>query len=250
MQLSADKQYLLWPVEQPREIFRHSKVQKLKIFDIKNSSIVNLFDGHHFHSANFQFAQWGPNGSQVAFVFENNVYYKHSARSETIRLTISGVPGVIFNGHCDWLYEEEILLSNSALWFSPTGQNLAYLQINDSLVDSISWNNYGDYYNATTNQYPQIAMIRYPKPGRHNPIVTVFVANLHPKAQNIKLVRIDPPKKLLQNNGKDFYISKVVWYDDNQLLIAWTFRNQQRSLLTICDAAQHWNCVEVIYLDF
>ncbi len=31
----------------------------------------------------------------------------------------SGVPGTVFNGIADWVYEEEVLSDTKALWFSP-----------------------------------------------------------------------------------------------------------------------------------
>lgn len=146
----------------------------------------------------FQFGLWGPNGSQLVFAYNNDLYYKDSARSESIRLTVTGVTGVIFNGHTDWLYEEEILNSNKALWFSPDGSHLAYLQINCSAVDVQSWNRYGEYYNISNNQYPALETIRYPKPGTRNPVATLHVVNLHQNVDNIRVRHIKPPSEMAQ----------------------------------------------------
>lgn len=46
----------------------------------------------------------------------------------------TGVPGVIFNGVPDFLYETEVLRLDRALWFSPDGQQLLYVTYNDSEV--------------------------------------------------------------------------------------------------------------------
>lgn len=244
LQLSKDKQYLLWSKTEPTELFRYSKFSRLKIYDIHNDSIINLFDDPLFVDIHFQWAEWGPKNSQLIFIYNNNIYYRHTARSDTIRLTVTGVDGIIFNGHCDWLYEEEILNQAKAFWFSPNGDYLAYLQINDTLVDMVVFKNFGDYSNVTTNQYPHLRTIRYPKPGQHNPQVTIYVVNLHSQSENIHTIRIEPPSKKIFNE-RDFYISRVIWYDDERLLIVWTKRNQQRSLLTICDSNYQWKCQEV-----
>nr|XP_027196831.1 prolyl endopeptidase FAP-like [Dermatophagoides pteronyssinus] len=244
LQLSKDKQYLLWSKTEPTELFRYSKFSRLKIYDIHNDSIINLFDDPLFVDIHFQWAEWGPKNSQLIFIYNNNIYYRHTARSDTIRLTVTGVDGIIFNGHCDWLYEEEILNQAKAFWFSPNGDYLAYLQINDTLVDMVVFKNFGDYSNVTTNQYPHLRTIRYPKPGQHNPQVTIYVVNLHSQSENIHTIRIEPPSKKLFNE-RDFYISRVIWYDDERLLIVWTKRNQQRSLLTICDSNYQWKCQEL-----
>lgn len=39
------------------------------------------------------------------YIFENNIYYQSDVRSNSLRITSSGMDGVIFNGLADWLYE-------------------------------------------------------------------------------------------------------------------------------------------------
>lgn len=41
------------------------------------------------------------------FIFENNIYYRSTVESRSIRLVSTGKEGVIFNGLSDWLYEGE-----------------------------------------------------------------------------------------------------------------------------------------------
>lgn len=43
------------------------------------------------------------------FIFENNIYYKSTVESRTIRLVSTGQEGVVFNGLADWLYEGKTL---------------------------------------------------------------------------------------------------------------------------------------------
>lgn len=204
-----------------------------------------MFANSNFSNAFFQFGAWGPKDSQLIFAYQNNLYYKDSANSETVRITVSGSPGVIFNGHADWLYEEEILNSNRALWFSPYGTDLAYLQINSSLVNVQSWNRYGEYYNLSSNQYPSIESIRYPKPGTPNPEVSLYIVDLHRYVEHIRIRHILPPKHIA---AQDFYITKVAWYDNDHLLVAWTVRNQTESTLVICERANNWACEELYRL--
>lgn len=42
--------------------------------------------------------------SQI-FIFENNIYYRSTVESRSIRLVSTGKEGSIFNGLSDWLYE-------------------------------------------------------------------------------------------------------------------------------------------------
>lgn len=41
------------------------------------------------------------------FIFENNIYYRSTVESRSIRLVSTGKEGSIFNGLSDWLYEGE-----------------------------------------------------------------------------------------------------------------------------------------------
>lgn len=43
--------------------------------------------------------------SPQIYIFENNIYYQSDVRSNSLRITSSGMEGVIFNGLADWLYE-------------------------------------------------------------------------------------------------------------------------------------------------
>ena len=49
------------------------------------------------------------------------------------QLTDSGEPGSLYNGVADWLYEEEILGTDTALW--PHAASLAFLSFNDTEVE-------------------------------------------------------------------------------------------------------------------
>ncbi|KAJ4442202.1 hypothetical protein ANN_12068 [Periplaneta americana] len=54
-----------------------------------------------------QLVRLAPVGNALAFVFNNDLYYRTAGYSgaEERRLTFSGVPGVIYNGVPDWVYE-------------------------------------------------------------------------------------------------------------------------------------------------
>ncbi|CAL8406445.1 unnamed protein product [Arctogadus glacialis] len=91
------------------------------------------------------------------YVFENNLYYQADLRASTFRVTSSGAHEVIFNGLADWLYEEEILKSHLAYWWSPDGERLAFLTINDTLVPNMALPQF------TGSTYPQGLHYPYPE---------------------------------------------------------------------------------------
>ena len=74
---------------------------------------------------------------------------------------------------------EEVLNSDHALWFSPEGKYLAYVQFNDTQVN---WYQF-PWYGPSSNEYTSIQKIAYPKPGYANPTVAIYVIDLATKNQ-------------------------------------------------------------------
>ncbi len=66
----------------------------------------------------------------------------------------------MFNGIADWVYEEEVLSESRALWFSPDGKNLAWVEFNDTSVDVMPLQIYGRP-GALEFQYPIPTPLRY-----------------------------------------------------------------------------------------
>lgn len=108
-----------------------------------------------------QYATWSPDGTGVAFVHGNDIYYKPKVQKDLVcRITKTGNQD-IYNGVPDWLYESEILKTSHTLWFSPDGLYLMYLSFNDTLVEEYKYTWY-DTKNPGT-KYPRIKSVRYPK---------------------------------------------------------------------------------------
>ncbi|GFV51278.1 venom dipeptidyl peptidase 4 [Trichonephila clavipes] len=102
--------------------------------------------------------------SSTVFVKDSNMFYmpQFSSLTKPRPLTTNGENDVILNGVPDWVYEEEILGANNAIWWSDDGTKIAYACFNDSAVDFINLPKYGDYHDVT-NLYPQFRRFRYPK---------------------------------------------------------------------------------------
>ena len=111
-----------------------------------------------------QHAQFVPGGGLV-FVKDNDIFYKSLVKSlEVEQVTQTGVPGTIYNGVADWLYEEEILGQSPAVWADREGGRIAYLVFNDSLVDLVTLENFGSErkFEEKTNELGK-KKLRYPK---------------------------------------------------------------------------------------
>ncbi|CAN9498251.1 unnamed protein product [Ophioblennius macclurei] len=220
--LSADLKFALFAYN-VTPVYRHSYTASYIIYNIYTREVLEL-NPPEVQNAVLQHAAWGKQGQQLIYVFENNIYYQADARSSSLRLTSSGLEGVIFNGIADWLYEEEILQSHLALWWSPDGQRLAYLTINDSLVPNTL------LPQLTGGSYPRGRLYPYPMAGQANPVVRLSVVSLF-GATHAK--ELQPPDSLAL---RDVYVSMVTWISGTRLAVRWLNRPQNVSVLTVCDA--------------
>uniref|UniRef100_A0A4W5P5W3 Dipeptidyl-peptidase 6b n=1 Tax=Hucho hucho TaxID=62062 RepID=A0A4W5P5W3_9TELE len=176
-------------------------------------------------NAPLQYAGWGPKGQQLIFIFENNIYYRATVESRTIRLVSTGKEGVIFNGLSDWLYEEEILQTHIAHWWSPDGLRLAYATINDTLVPKM------EVPIFTGTPYPIGLEYHYPKAGEENPVVHLSVVSLNGPLHTVEMKKPDDPRI-----GMEYYITMVMWATTTKLAVNWLNRAQNNSILTLCEA--------------
>ncbi|XP_008401424.1 inactive dipeptidyl peptidase 10-like [Poecilia reticulata] len=221
--VSPDKKFVLLGYDvQP--VYKHSFLASFLIYDLSTREVWELNPPEVSDSV-LQFASWGVQGQQLLYVFENNIYYQADSRSSSWRLTSSGQEAAIFNGIADWLYEEEVLDSPVAHWWSPDGSRLAYLSINDSLVPSMMLPRF------TGSLYPRGTEYPYPKMGQINPSVSLHVVSLDGSSAS---TQIRPPDSL---ENSDFYVTMVKWVTRQNLSVRWVNRAQNMSILSLCDAS-------------
>uniref|UniRef100_A0A8C2KG03 Uncharacterized protein n=1 Tax=Cyprinus carpio TaxID=7962 RepID=A0A8C2KG03_CYPCA len=171
-----------------------------------------------------QYAAWGPQGNQMVYVFENDIYYKPDVSSKAMRLTATGRNGMVVNGLSDWTYEEEILLKYPAFWWAKDGARLAYLSINNSATPFM------EIHHFLGGIYPSNVLYPYPKAGSRIPSASLFVVNLYGPAHTLEMI---PPDS---QNSRDSYISMVSWISSTRLTVRWLNRVQNQSVLCVCEA--------------
>ncbi|ORY39631.1 hypothetical protein BCR33DRAFT_720079 [Rhizoclosmatium globosum] len=120
-------------------------------------------------------ALFSPSGETVAWIRDNNMFLTSTTTETEVQLTTDGSFDTM-NGIADWVYEEEVLSTSQAMWFSPDGSKLAYLKFRDDKVPSykvqLFFHESGD-----GQQYPDEIGIKYPKAGMNNPVVTLHIAD-------------------------------------------------------------------------
>ncbi|XP_042282856.1 inactive dipeptidyl peptidase 10-like isoform X1 [Thunnus maccoyii] len=205
-----------------KQVYQHSFLASYLIYNLYTREVRELNPPEVSDSV-LQFASWGVHGQQLIYIFENNIYYQTDVQSSSWRLTSSGQEGIIFNGIGDWLYEEEVLHTQVAHWWSPDSSRLAYLTINDSLVPNMLLPRF------TGSLYPRGKEYPYPKMGQINPTVRLYVVNLDGSSQTTEL---RPPDSFEKS---EYYITMVKWVTQEKLTVRWVNRAQNMSILSLCD---------------
>eukprot|EP00096_Caligus_rogercresseyi_P014799 TRINITY_DN728_c0_g1_i2.p1 TRINITY_DN728_c0_g1~~TRINITY_DN728_c0_g1_i2.p1 ORF type:complete len:505 (-),score=108.80 TRINITY_DN728_c0_g1_i2:135-1649(-) len=228
--LSPDAAYVLLSF-QPQKIFRHSFLATYEVYEVSSGKRVDLAPPEEAAGAlkPLTVACWSNEGASIAYVFANDVYYRKSPFGKDVRITKSGMPGVIFNGIADWVYEEEVLSASKAIWFSPDDASLAWIQFNDTEVDSMPLDLYGPP-GSLNFQYPFSSPIKYPKPGRTNPSVNVYTASF---GRSSAPVLMEPPAHF---RNRERLIYAVTWANPSELSLTWENRVQNYSIVSLCQA--------------
>ncbi|KAM9347061.1 inactive dipeptidyl peptidase 10-like [Symphorus nematophorus] len=219
--LSPDLNFVLLGYD-VKQVYQHSFLASYLIYNLYTREVRELNPPEVSDSV-LQFASWGVHGQQLMYIFENNIYYQTDVQSSSWRLTSSGHEGIIFNGITDWLYEEEVLHTQVAHWWSPDGSRLAYLTINDSLVPNMHLPRF------TGSLYPRGKEYPYPKMGQINPTVRLYVVTLDGSSLTTEL---RPPDSFEKS---EYYITMVKWVTQERLSVRWVNRAQNMSILSLCD---------------
>lgn len=215
-QLSADRRYVAF-MSNYTKLWRHSFTASYSLYDRNTNDFVTPADIPN----DVQYFSWAPEGHKLAYVWRNNVYVKTSPTSAPKQVTFSGVENRIFNGHPDWVYEEEMFSSNQGLWWSPGGKYVAYIESNDTEVHTIEYTWYG------VDQYPETVAIPYPKPGTPNPIVKLFIVDTD-DTTDISEVAVSE-----QFSSSEYYLATVTWATDEKIAVQWLKRVQNHLILQI-----------------
>lgn len=231
--ISADGKYVLLPYN-VNYIYRNSFVAKYRLYGIAKRLHVDLIgpivDGRVVESE-FQYVTWSPVGHSLIVVYDNDIYYLNSwasmkdiDNSPYVQLTFDGTTDTIYNGIPDWLYEEEVLLTDNAIWWSPDGSGIVYARFDDTYVQKYDMTIYG----PLKNKYVENRRLPYPRPGTPLPQVTIHYVDLTTN----QTVVLPPPKEF---QGQFYYFTSVAWKDKDHVLITWLNRSHNVSILSICD---------------
>jgi len=211
-EVSADgKRILFFNGREP--IYRRSSKSTAYLYDVATKKTIRLNEGKILHPT------FSPDGSKVAYVFDNNLFVHDVATAKTTAVTKDGKWNYVINGNADWVYEEEFEFSRAFQW-SPNGSYLAYYKFDESGVKEF---NMTLFDNASNKDY----RYKYPKAGEANSKVEIHLYNVA-TAKDVKA----------QYDTGDIYIPRIKWtQQDDKLVVYWMNRHQDNLKLLLTDAA-------------
>ncbi|EDV21065.1 uncharacterized protein TRIADDRAFT_60463 [Trichoplax adhaerens] len=255
--ISPDGQYLLLAYEVKLQ-YRYSFFARYVAYRISDKKVFRLEPMGS--SKLLRYMGWSATGHQLAFIYLNDIYVipDPTQGNASVRLTNTGVDGIIFNGVPDWNSEarniaiffntlelhilaslstlEEILYSSNALYWSKSSTYICYGNYNASGVGSAQWMWYEGKMSYTT-----VKSIQYPKAGTKNSKIAVYVTKAT-DARNV--VQLLPPAKFA---NEEYYFTNVVWASDTIVTVTWLNRFSNTSILMSCDAT-NGQCRQIHHL--
>ncbi len=211
---SNDERKILIESER-KSIYRRSYVAKYHVYDLDQEKLYALYEEGRVMNAGFS-----PDGTKVAYVLENNIYYFDLDTGITLPVTSDGERNAIINGLSDWVYEEEFSIVK-CYWWSPLSDRIAYLKFDEREVREFTMTYYND------DAYPDYYTFKYPKVGEKNAVVSVHMFNLgDDRTLNINL-----------GDMNEVYLPRAMWTTDNEELCVFKLNRHQNHLqLYVVDA--------------
>jgi len=188
-------------------IYRHSYTATYYVFDMRSESLSPVsVQGKQ------QLGTFSPDGSQVAFVRDNNLYIRDLSEKEEKQITFDGVRNEIINGAPDWVYEEEFGFSQGFYW-SPDGKKIAFYRFDERRVQEFHMTMFGELY-------PESYKFKYPKAGEFNSLVSIHVYN----QETGKTSTMDMGRET------DQYIPRIKWTRNPEVLSIMRLNRLQNQL--------------------
>ncbi|MBE2274575.1 MAG: S9 family peptidase, partial [Flavobacteriales bacterium] len=174
-------------LKESEPIYRHSFLGKFDVKDLKSGKVLSLNNGNFVQEPTFS-----PDGTKVAFIVDNNLYYQELSSGKIIQITNDGKKNSILNGLADWVYEEEFGHARQYEW-TKNSDAIVFVKSDESAVPEMYIPIYGKQL------YPSEMRFKYPKAGEKNSIVSA------------QLFRLDSGKTIPLNLGsfKNYYIPNV-----------------------------------------
>jgi dipeptidyl-peptidase 4 len=187
-------------------IFRHSFTATYYLYNLATKDLTKVLE-------NVQEPTFSPDGTKIGYAKENNLFIYDIASKAITQVTTDGKKNEIINGITDWVYEEEFAFVRAFDW-SADSKKLAFIRFDESKVPQFSMDMY------QKDLYPTSQTFKYPKAGEKNSEVSLHVFEIGSKSA----------KKINLGNYSDFYIARMKWTNDADILSAQVLNRHQDNL--------------------
>ncbi|MFM2229584.1 MAG: Prolyl tripeptidyl peptidase precursor, partial [Bacteroidota bacterium] len=202
---SADEKQILI-ANNSNPIYRHSFTADYYLYDVTAKTLRKVLE-------QAQEPLFSPDGSKIAYAKANNLFVMDVASGNSTALTKDGEKNAIINGITDWVYEEEFAFVRAFDW-SADSKKIAFIRFDERQVPEFSM----DVYQKEL--YPTQEKFKYPKAGEKNALVSLHLVDV---ATNAK-------KEVDLSKYTDFYIARMRWTNDANVLCAQVLNRHQNNL--------------------
>ena len=185
-------------------LYRRSGVSDYFVYSLADKSLKLAATGART-------GELSPDGTMLGVERGGDMYVEDLATHAEKRLT-SDATELAYNGHFDWVYEEEFGLAQAWNW-SPDSRHIAFWQINESKEPVIQLSDY-------SGAHPDWDQIRIPQPGDSNPRARVAAVDV----KSGKKVWLDP------GETGEFYIPRIYWTSQRDTLAMITLDRSQQTM--------------------
>jgi dipeptidyl-peptidase-4 len=199
-----EKQVLL--ANNSNQIFRYSFNANFFLYNLDTKKLTKILE-------QVQQPTFSPDGLKIGYAKENNLFIYDIASQKTTQVTFDGKKNSIINGITDWVYEEELAFVRAYDW-SADSKKLAFIRFDETEVPEFSMNIF------KKELYPTVETFKYPKAGEKNAKVSLLLYDI---ASNSS-------KAIDLNNYNDFYIARIKWTNDANVLSAQILNRHQDNL--------------------
>ncbi|WP_259067240.1 S9 family peptidase [Mucilaginibacter sp. X4EP1] len=204
-QWSHDSKHLVFKTNL-RKIYRRSGISDYYIYDLESKQLKQA-------AKDARTAELSPDGSKVGIERGGNMFAYDFATGKEQQLTSDSTSeNGVFNGHYDWVYEEEFGQEQAWNW-SPDSKYMAFWQFDEHKVPDFQMTNY-------EGQHPDNIHISIPQVGDANPTVKIGVIDV----ASGKKVWLTP------DETGDFYIPRIYWTSNPDVLAMMTLNRAQNHL--------------------
>ncbi len=202
-QWARDSKHLVFQTRfQP--IYRRSGISDYYVYSLEDRSLTLAARGART-------AELSPDGAMLGYERDGDMFVYDMAAGRETRLTTDARDHV-FNGHFDWVYEEEFGMAQAWNW-SPDSRFIAYWQVDESREPVVRLTDY-------EGSHPEWLEIRIPQPGDENGIVKIGVSDVRSGRQ----IWLEP------GETEEYYVPRIYWTSRPDTLAMITLNRPQNTM--------------------